>query len=179
MPPYRGTVGTPHAAVPLPTITSDVDDHLSTPITGIVSGGASVETTHAASSQMQRSADTDDSFQHVGKRLVGVSIVQVPALAIMVGQPRIGSSGREMLVQQSSPLLGKACINDRQPFVNHSADGRMLTGPRTHERRLHPKSLRAVNDARTIARPVVSERGGHQNRILTVRVEMHKGITSD
>jgi len=126
---------------------------------------------------MQRRAEADDRPEHVGQRRHVIAVVQVPALAVVVGQPGVRGGGGELCVQQQRPRVGIGLVDDREPVVNDRSDFRMVLG-RGRECLRHPEGEGALLDAGAILGPVVRQRRGQQDRILAVRVEMHKTITS-
>jgi hypothetical protein len=81
MPSDGRTVGATDTAVPLASVARDVDDDVAARVAGIVTGVTAVQPVHAAGGEMQRRAHADHGGQDVGKSLILVTIVEVPALA--------------------------------------------------------------------------------------------------
>lgn len=175
---YRSTSPAMDAAVSLAAIAGDVDHDVTAGISWIVSGVASMESVHAARSQVKSSAHADNGFQHVWKTLIRVAIVEVPPFIVAIGQPRVGRGGREVLVEEISAPFRNRLIDDREPLVDHRADTGVIAWSCRRERHLHSVHARPLDDVRTILWPVVRERRSEQNRVLSVRVEMHTAITS-
>ena len=157
MSPYGGAVGASHAAIALPSVAGDVDDDIAAEIARVVSGGAAMQSSHAAGRQVQCGADADDSFDDVGECLVLVAVVQMPTLVVVVGQSGERRGRGKVLVEQSGSPLRPGFIDDGQPLVDHGADGGMITATGLRERCLHPVRLCTVNDAGAVVRPVVGQ----------------------
>lgn len=175
---YRGTVGAADAAVPLATVSCDVDHHISARVAWIVSRIASMEPVHAARGQMQCGAHAGDDFEDVRETLVLVPVVEVPAFMIVISQLGVGGGRRELLVEQVSATSRNRFVDNSQPLVDDRSDGLVIAQSRLGEGDLHSVLARSRDDSRAIVRPVVRERRGEKDRIFTVRVEMHNGITS-
>ena len=175
---YCGPVRAADAAVALVAVARDVDYDVAARVSRVVPGVASTESVHAARGQMECGAHANDGFQDVRESLVLVAVMEVPAFMIMIGQPWVGGDCCHVLIEQFGAPLRHRFIDDGHPTVDHGAYTSVIGWSRLRERHLHPVLARAVDDARTVFGPVVRERGGEQDRVLAVRVEMHKDITS-
>ncbi len=126
---------------------------------------------------MQGGADADDGEQHVGECMVLIPIVQVPAFAVMVGEAGIRRSGRHVGVQSSCSIVRLGGIDDGEPAVDDLAGAGVVTWS-LGELQSHAELTRSGDDAVSINRPVIGQGCREEHRVLAVRVEMHKSITS-
>jgi hypothetical protein len=127
---------------------------------------------------VQCRADADEGPQDAGQGQVGRAVVEVPAVARVVGQP--GKRGR--LGQQPVEPLGPEPfgpgVDHLEPAVEEPVHlGHVVVGRRAVDH--DPLGEAAGREFLGRARPVGGQRDGQADRILAVRVQMHKTITAD
>ena len=83
----------------------------------------------------------------------------------------------EIFMPQIMVAFVPGFVDDPEPVVDDVAHAGVVFGG-GRERHRHAHLDRALLDPGTVGGPVVGERGRQKNRVLSVRVEMHKAITS-
>ncbi|MFD1717241.1 hypothetical protein [Georgenia deserti] len=128
---------------------------------------------------MKGSTDADDGGKYLGQRHVIVAVVQVPALAVVVSQPRVGGSCGHLSVEEVCATVRVAGVDDSQPLVDDPAGVLVVVRrPGNGELHRHAEIPCATHDLVPAVGPAIRQGTGEQHGILAVRVEMHKGITA-
>ena len=170
MPAYGVPIGARGGAVALAAVARGVGVDLVAAV-----GRAPAEPVHAAAGEVQRGAGADQGPQlaREGDRLVAV--VDVPRPGVR-GQPRVRGGLGEQDVEQCRPALGLIGVDDLTPLVQEGEDlGKVRRGRAALEDHAGPFAAGHQLGGR-LGAPVGQVDGQH-DRILAVRVELHKGIT--
>ncbi|MFC5128634.1 hypothetical protein [Paeniglutamicibacter kerguelensis] len=101
----------------------------------------------------------------------------MPALVVVVHEPRIGRGRCHLLVEQGRSFLRVRGVNDAQPVLDDPAGQFMVLGG-GDEVHGHPERAGPFLDAAPAFRHVIGQRCREQDGIFSVRVEVHKAITA-
>ncbi len=171
VPTHRVAVGARLGAVALPPGTRGVGEYR-----GALGHGAPFEPVHAAAHQVEGGADGDQRGQHGAEGLAVVAVVQMPAVARVVGQPGVGGGLGQHPVEQFGALVLVVGVHDRLPRLKGRPDSpQIVRCGRALQRQ--PGGGAAVGQLRGAGRGAVGEVRCQVHGVRAVRVEVHKPIT--
>ena len=169
---YGVAVRAARRAVSLPAIARDIGVH----VVALLQR-ASPEPVHPAANEMQRRTHRHERLEYAGQGPLVVTVVQVPAIADVVGHPRVRRGLFEHCVDVFGASLGIGVIGDEGPFVEQLERLREVAV-------VHPEvdddsgRLAPLDQSACRLWAAIGEVYGELHGVLAVRVEMHSTITS-
>lgn len=138
---------------------------------------APAEAAHPSADEMQCGSDGNECLEHSGEGMLVVAIVQMPAVAGVVGQTWVGGRLCEEEIDLLCAVLLVCGVHDDHPPVEHGEYvAEVVLGDREidHDSGLDASGYQFVDGPGSAIRQI----SGEFHRILPVRVEMHNAITS-
>jgi hypothetical protein len=114
----------------------------------------------------------------MSEALAGVPVMKVPAFSVVVGHAGIGCCVSHLAVEELGPQLWTRFVYHSQPTVQHCENFSVIIRMIGRKGYPHSKLSRAVDNAFPVGRPGIDQRRREKHCIFSVRVEMHKVITS-